>query len=162
MAIRNLGWFIELMPALEVKRDRMREMAGEHWAQATDVAGALVREKGLPWRTAHQIVGILVRITEARGIRPREVTPELVNEASVEYMGEEVGLSKETLARALDPMVFVERRTLYGGPAPEECRRRMAEYEERLKVDEGSVAEREGKLGEAARKLEVAIDGILG
>ena len=51
----------------------MREMAGAYWAQATDVAGALVREKGLPWRTAHQIVGILVRFSEERGIRPRDV-----------------------------------------------------------------------------------------
>ena len=91
------------MPALEVKRDRMREMAGAHWAQATDVAGALVRERRLPWRTAHQIVGILVRFTEARGIRPRDVTPELVDEASVEYMGEKVGLSGEALSRAAGP-----------------------------------------------------------
>ena len=86
----------------------------------------------------------------------------MVDEASVEYMGEKVGLSEEALAQALDPMVFVESRTLYGGPAPEECRRRMAEYEARLREDEASVAEREGRLGEAARKLEAAIDGILG
>ena len=162
MAIRNLGWFIELMPALEVKRDRMREMAGAHWAQATDVAGALVREKGLPWRTAHQIVGILVRFSEERGIRPRDVTPDLLDEASVEYMGEGVGLSEEALNRALDPMVFVERRTLYGGPAPEECRRRIVEYEARLREDEESVEERRCRLDESAGKLESAIDAIIG
>ena len=80
----------------------------------------------------------------------------------MEYMGKGVGLSEEALSRALDPMEFVERRTLYGGPAPEECRRRMAEYEARLREDEASVTEREGRLGEAARKLEAAIDGILG
>ncbi len=162
MAVRNLGWFIELMPALEVKRDRMREMAGAHWAQATDVAGALVREKGLPWRTAHQIVGILVRFTEERGIRPQDVTPELLDEASVEYMGVGVGLGKEALARALDPMAFVERRTLYGGPAPEECRRRMSEYRDRLREDEASVEERRRRLAEASESLESAIDGIVG
>ena len=162
MAIRNLGWFIELMPALEVKKERMREMAGAHWAQATDVAGALVREKGLPWRTAHQIVGILVRFTEERGIRPLDVTPDLLDEASVEYMGEGVGLSEEALARALDPMAFVERRTLYGGPAPEECRRRMVEYEARLREDEESVEERKRRLDESAGKLESAIDAIIG
>ena len=152
MAIRNLGWFIELMPALEVKRERMREMAGTHWAQATDVAGALVREKGLPWRTAHQIVGILVRFTEERGIRPRDVTPELLDEASVDYMGEGVGLSEEALTRALDPMAFVERRTLYGGPAPEECRRRYRWWSTRRDFGRMRSRSRKGNAGWMSRR----------
>ena len=75
------------------------------------------------------------------------MTTELVDEASVEYMGKGVGLSAEALSRALDPMEFVERRTLYGGPAPEECRRRMAEYEARLREDEASVAAEGGEAG---------------
>ena len=48
----------------------MREQAWRHWATATDLAGALVRERDLPWRTAHQIVGILVRLCEERGLGP--------------------------------------------------------------------------------------------
>ena len=42
------------------------------------MAGALVREKGLPWRTAHQIVGILVRLSNERRLKPNQATPELL------------------------------------------------------------------------------------
>ena len=161
MAIRHLRWFTELLPEMEVKRERMREMAGAHWAQATDVAGALVREKGLPWRTAHQIVGILVRYSSERNIRPQEVTPALLDEAAVEYMGEPVGLGDEALRRALDPVEFVNRRTLYGGPSPEECLRRLPEYRAQLEQDEAMVEEKSKGLSQAADKLERAIDALV-
>ncbi|GIX48997.1 MAG: argininosuccinate lyase [Candidatus Tectimicrobiota bacterium] len=161
LAVRSLRWMTLLLPAIEVKKARMREMAAAYWATATDVAGALVREKGLPWRTAHQIVGILVRLSEERGLKPAEVTPALLDEAAVEYMGEPVGLSAEALQRALDPVVFVAERTLYGGPAPEECRRRLPDYHARLQADREAVAEKERRLQAAATALEKAIDALL-
>lgn len=56
---QNLQWMTEMIPALKVNEGLMLERAGAFWAQATDIAGALVREKGMPWRSAHQITGIL-------------------------------------------------------------------------------------------------------
>ncbi len=162
LAVRDLYWFAELLPDMEIKKERMLEMAGSFWAQATDMAGALVKEKGMPWRTAHQIVGILVRMSYQQGVKPRDVTPELLDDAAIEYMGEPVGLSKAVLDRSLDPVEFVNARTLYGGPAPEECRRRLPEYHARLDEDRAAVEERERRLAEAAEKLEKAIDALLG
>ena len=159
--VRSLGWFNDLLPALEIRKVRMREMAGAYWAQATDVAGALVSEKGLPWRTAHQIVGILVRFSYERGIHPERVTTNLLDEASVEYMGEPIDLSQEALKKALDPVSFVNGRTLYGGPAPEECLRRLPEYHAQLQTDRSWVAEADTRLQEAAEKLERTIDGLV-
>src|SRR5436190_15066874 len=37
--VRDLDWFGELLPALRLKRERMREQAWRHWATATDLAG---------------------------------------------------------------------------------------------------------------------------
>jgi argininosuccinate lyase len=161
LAVRGLRWYTQLLPAMEVKKDHMRDMAASYWAQATDVAGALVREKDLPWRTAHQIVGILVRFSYERGIKPRDVTPELLDEAAFEYMGKPVGLSQAALQKALDPVAFVNGRTLYGGPAPEECRRRLPEYRAQLHRDQALVGEKEVRLKQAAEKQETAIDALL-
>jgi len=90
--IRDLKWWRELLPALRWNTSLMRTRAGRFWAQATDIAGALVRHKGLPWRTAHQIVGILVRFGYERDLQPADVTPALLDEAAIEYMGEPVRL----------------------------------------------------------------------
>ena len=161
-AIQGLGWLGELLPAMSVKKDRMLEMAGSYWAQGTDVAGALVAEKGLPWRTAHQIVGILVRYTYERGLQPRDVTTELLDEAAVEYMAESVELSSEALQKALDPVEFINGRTLFGGPAPQEARQHIPELYSQLGSDQDQVLEAERRLKESAEKLEEAIDVLIG
>lgn len=161
LAIRSLRWFSDLLPAMQVNKDRMRDMAGSYWAQATDVAGALVREKGLPWRTAHQIVGILVRFSYERGLKPHQVTPELLDEAAVEYMGESIRLPSDILQKALDPVAFVNGRTLYGGPAPEECQRRMPEYRAQLQDDQTALTEKQQRLMQALEAQEKAIDALL-
>ena len=85
-----------------------------------------MRERDLPWRTAHQIVGILVRLSEERGLGPDRVTPELLDEAAVLYHGEKAGLGATAIREALDPGRFVAARTLRGGPAPSESLRQAA------------------------------------
>jgi argininosuccinate lyase len=115
----------------------------------------------LPWRTAHQIVGILVRFSYERGLKPHQVTPELLDEAAVEYMGESIGLPSDILQKALDPVAFVNGRTLYGGPAPEECQRRMPEYRAQLQDDQTTLTEKQQRLMQAREAQETAIDALL-
>ncbi len=121
-AVRDLGWFCDLLPALEIRKEHMREQAWRHWATATDLAGALVRERDLPWRTAHQIVGILVRLCEERGLGPADVTPALLDEAAIAYHDVPAGLDQRSIAAALDPRAIhrrahAARRTGAGGIA---------------------------------------------
>jgi argininosuccinate lyase len=158
---RDLGLLAEMLPDLQVNEALMLERAGAYWAQATDVAGMLVREYDLAWRTAHQIVGILVRLSYERGIPPKEVTPELLDEASVLYMGKPIGVTAEQLASALDPAACVERRTLYGGPAPSAVKARLPEYEEALSGDERVVSEAQAQVQRGLAKLEQAIDALI-
>lgn len=158
---RDLDWMNEFMPALTIHKERMREQAGAHWAQATDVAGVLVREHGLAWRTAHQIVGIVVRLSEDRNIRPLDVTSALIDEASMEYMGRPIGLRDTSLKQALDPVGCVNRRTLFGGPAPTEMRIRLGEYRMLLEKNEQDVEHLRVQLAEGASALECAIDKLM-
>jgi argininosuccinate lyase len=159
---RDLAWFAELLPALGVRAAHMREQAWRHWATATDLASALVRERDLPWRTAHQIVGILVRLCEERALGPADVTPALLDEAAVAYHGVPAGLAEATIREALDPGRFVAVRTLQGGPAPSESRRQAGVFEQALADDEKTVADIEARLAEAGRRLEAAVDAIIG
>jgi argininosuccinate lyase len=160
-AVRDLDWFGELLPALGIRREHMREQAVRYWATATDLAGALVRERDLPWRTAHQIVGILVRLCEERGLGPDAVSPALLDEAAMLYHGEKAGLDAGAIRAALDPRRFIESRTLQGGPAPSESRRQADLLEAQTARDTADVAAIRARLAEAGRKLEAAIDRIL-
>jgi argininosuccinate lyase len=159
---RDLDWFCQLLPELRWKRERMREQAWRHWATATDLAGALVRRRDLPWRTAHQIVGILVRLSEERGLGPDAVTPALLDEAAMAYHGRPAGLDAEAIRTALDPVAFIAARTLRGGPAPGESLRQADVLAAALAADEATVTAIHARIDDSARRLEAAVDAIIG
>jgi argininosuccinate lyase len=159
--VRHLEWFCELLPALHVNKEHLFERAWRHWATATDLASLLVRERGLAWRSAHQIIGIVVRLCEERGLGPADVTPELVDEAAVLYHGEPVRITQEQIRESLDPRRFIHARTLQGGPAPAESMRQADLFEGRLGEDEGTVAAIRNQLASAAETLTRAVDELV-
>lgn len=160
--VRHLDWFCELLPQVRLNKPHMREQAWMHWDTTTDLASALIRKNDWPWRSAHQIVGILVRLAESRRLRPSDVDTELLDEASVAYHGQPANLTNAEIARALDPGNFIASRTLQGGPAPQESLRQANLFEELLRRDEGEVQAIEARLAKAQRDLREAADAIIG
>jgi argininosuccinate lyase len=158
---------LRMMPGffgtLKVDKERNEELAGEFWSGAADLAMAIMVEKGLPWRTAHQIVATLVRVAIGDGKTPRDGTTELLDEAAKEYpdYGKPLGLSDDVIRRAMDPREMVNRRTLIGGPAPVRVRKQISESRELLKHGRAGVEARRVALFEAAEKLEKAIDTLV-
>jgi argininosuccinate lyase len=69
----SLGVMAGLVETLAVDAARMRVVADEGFTTATAVADALVR-RGLPFRSAHHVVGALVAAAEARASGLAEVT----------------------------------------------------------------------------------------
>jgi argininosuccinate lyase len=160
-ALRGARWLAELVPALEVDEARMREMAGAHWAEATDVAAAMVTANGWPWRIAHQVTAVFVRLAEERDISPRDVSTDLLDEAAIAYMGRPAGLAPSVLEDALDPVRFIERRTLYGGPGRAAAEADLREHEGRLAEHRAWLDSTETRLRDAGEKLERAIDNLV-
>jgi argininosuccinate lyase len=147
--------------SMQVNAPLMRERAGRYWATASDISSALVRECGVPWRTAHKVVAILVRLAYERGLKPHEVTTEMLDEAAVAYMGRPLKLSAKSLARALDPLEFVKARTLLGGPAPQSVAAELKRSQSALATDLALHDRCSRRLQDAAGRLEAAIDAIV-
>ena len=76
----SLGVMEGLLETLHVDAARMRAAADEGYTTATAVADALVGV-GLPFRSAHHVVGALVAAAEARGVMLDSVTDEEVSTA---------------------------------------------------------------------------------
>ena len=62
----SLRAFADMVPAIEPKREVMREAALRGFSTATDLADYLVRQ-GLPFRDCHEIVGLAVRYGVEQG-----------------------------------------------------------------------------------------------
>jgi len=102
---------------LSVRPERLAQ-AIEPGLMTTDLADYLV-EKGVPFRQAHAEVAGLVR----RALR--EAKP--INELPLDAFQEANPLFEVDLYAAFDPQRSVERRSVYGGTAPESVRAQIEE-----------------------------------
>jgi argininosuccinate lyase len=114
-----------LVDTLEFDDARMRAAAQDPALGATDLAEHLVREKAVPFRRAHEIVGALVRHAETAGVSLRAIP--LGDLAAIAPELDEAALG------ALDPERAVAARTLPGGPAPAAVLARVEALESELR-----------------------------
>jgi argininosuccinate lyase len=150
-----------IISTLQVNREPMRRACTEHWALATDIAGAIVRETQLPWRTAHQITAILVRTALEQNKKPADIDSKFLDMAAREYIGEPLNVRDRALREVLDPLRAVKARTLFGGTAPDEVKRQIMKSRTVLAQERQALSDRRSQLGQAAAKLEAAIDQLL-
>ena len=162
MTKRALHALAGITTSLDIKTARMRQLSTAFWAQASDLAGAIVTEKGLPWRTAYQIVAILVRQSIDEGKGEKDVTPKMVDRAAIEYTGKPVGLSAEAIRKALDPLECVKARNLVGGPAPEQVKKQIKESEQTLAKDKKIFGEFQEQIESGEKKIQEAERALLG
>jgi len=137
------------LSTLKFNKERLEKSSGAGFSTATEIADSLVRTTGMPFRTAHSIVG---RIAASGG---RPVLADL-DRVALEMAGYEVsqkGFSQQDLERALDPRSNVALRANTGGPAPEETERMIKARWERIAGAEARLGQRREKAGRAIADL---------
>jgi len=121
-----------VLSTLMVKKEVMRERAGANFAQATQLADAIVQEKGMCFRTAHRIVGSLVNRCLDEKISPVEVTTAMVDRASIEIHGRPLKMNPETIRKAMDPAYIIAHRNILGGPGRRQVLRMLKNRSARM------------------------------
>lgn len=104
-----------MLDSMKVNNNTMKLQASTGFTTATELADTLVRECGIPFRTAHQIVGILAK----RDVEPTLEDIEAVGRTVLGESLTERGLNENMVKQALDPMLNIQKRKVIGGPAPE-------------------------------------------
>jgi|SRR5690625_339060 len=115
--------YADMVPAIQPRREVMREAARRGYATATDLADYLVR-KGVPFRDAHDIVGQSVAHAIEQGLDLAEL--EL---ATLQRFGPMIDAD---VFEVLTLEGSVQARNHYGGTAPEQVRQAAARARQRL------------------------------
>jgi argininosuccinate lyase len=115
--------YADMVPAMTVKRDSMREAARRGFSTATDLADYLVR-KGLAFRDAHEVVGKAVRYGLEQG---RDL-----GEMSVEELRGFSSVIEADVFQALTLEGSVASRDHPGGTAQVQVRQAAAQAQARL------------------------------
>jgi argininosuccinate lyase len=116
----SLKMMAEMIPGLRVQKERMIEAARDGFMNATDLADYLV-ERGLPFRSAHSIVGRIVQHCLAAGLRIEKMTLPEMRRFSPRI--------EKDVYRYLSAESAIARRRETGGTARANVIRRLKELE---------------------------------
>ncbi|MEN6292908.1 MAG: argininosuccinate lyase [Methanobacterium sp.] len=108
-----------MLTTIEINKERAAELAKSNFATATELADILVREKNMPFRTAHKIVGRMVTEALENKVSLDDIDSNFLDNVAHEVMGKSLDLNDESIRKALDPYENVKARTVIGGSSPE-------------------------------------------
>jgi argininosuccinate lyase len=106
---------------------RLRAAAEAGHSTATDLADWLVRVAGVPFREAHHITGRAVRLADESGVSLWELPLDALREVDARI--------DSTVFDVLSVDASVRSRTSFGGTAPSEVMKRVAEAKQALGMD---------------------------
>lgn len=149
-ATRTVKLVAAAMRTAEFDAERLEARAADGWTTLTELADTLVRDHGLPFRTAHAVAGRLVAARLSDPDRPLALH---LADASAELAGTALTYSDQALAEILSPRYFVNVRRTSGGPAPEETAHAAAASRVELEADQAWWATATKVLTDAERRL---------
>lgn len=129
-------------------RERMKEEAGKSYSTATDLADMLVRKCGLPFRTAHSIVG--------RAVQNGGLDRVFLDEAATSITGSPLpgnSLQNIDILDALDVEKSIEQKKAKGSPSTLSIRSAIEDRKKRLEADQQNTEQRALALKEAIDAL---------
>jgi argininosuccinate lyase len=162
---RHLIGVLDLLPnvlhSATINRSRAREASLAHMSTMADLAAALVRHREIPWRSAHQICGILVRHCEAESRGMEEIDPDALDRAAMEYFDRPAGLTQEQISAALDADTYIRARTMPGGSAPATVRLELARLGSVITDHRTWIANEQAAIAAAEAELDRSIDALI-
>lgn len=108
--------FASMLENTKFNYDKIEGQMNKGFLNATDVAESLVLQ-GIPFRTAHELVGIMVKYCEDKGIGLEDVA-----KSELPLIDERL---KNITFSELDNYSCIVRRKSFGGTAPEEVQRQI-------------------------------------
>jgi argininosuccinate lyase len=136
---------------------RLAARAGDGGTTLTELADTLVRDEGLPFRSAHAIAA---RLLQTRTEDPQAPLSRGLAAASQAVLGRTLARTEEQLAMIMSPGHFVEVRTTHGGPAPAETRRALHASAAALAHDRAAWLARRERLDAAERQLRQQVSAL--
>jgi len=141
------------MESLKVYPERMLAVIRESYIASTELANQMVRDHGIGYRTAHDIVKQFVLASEKEKIPATEARASLLEEAAEKVIGKKLGMTNARLRELLDPAHFIKVTNSKGGVAPEEVARMIADRREKLAEARARHMKRIETLEKAQQRL---------
>ncbi len=156
-ALATLEVMVGMWRTITLKTGRMAELAGAEFASATELANYLVRERNVPFRDCHELVGSLVGALVAEGLT-------LDDHARVAEILGGLGqpMTADQVAGIVDPAAVVWAQKSLGSTNPDEVRRVVEELRRALGIDREEMDAAAQRLADAREETLRRVREVLG
>ncbi len=148
----------KILASLKVNQEKMAASCNETFITATELADFFVKKKGLPFRTAHEIVGKIVSEAMKAGLKPSDVDLNFIEKV----YGKKLGITETEVKRILSPIEAVKSRKTLGSPSPEETSRMIKMRERWIDREEENLKRRINRLRSCEKTLFKEVERLVG
>jgi argininosuccinate lyase len=136
MALESIKMMNSIIKSVNVRKERMKEAADNSYAISLDIAEQLVVRKGIPFRSAHKVIGALVE----RAVNNNNIVLKMLKKEDIEAALRKIESSLQPdevlqIIREMTPKKALELRISFGSPNPKQQQdtidfsySRLAEY----------------------------------
>lgn len=148
----SLDMIHKLMPKIKVTSD-VSDKALKSFVAATELANLLVRKYNVPFRTAHKIVGAVVKSLIEAKLTFADATPQTLQKAAQDAASVTLNVTPADLAGLVDPLKLVEACNVKGGPAPNQVKAAVGDREKMVLATKSNISKMDKELGDAETTL---------
>lgn len=113
---------------LVVRPDLTLAKVDSDFSTMTELADALLRDGGVPFRVGHHVASEVASYGRAHGKPPKDLTFEEIAKIYQETTGNKIPITAAQVREAINAQEMVAHRRGLGGPQPAEVERMLAEH----------------------------------
>lgn len=145
---------------MEVNKDLALARAQTSCITITELADFLSKEKGVPFRGAHKIASTIAKKCSSEKLELNELPLQTVHQILSSHH-QHLSLTQKEWEGIICPIQFVKRRSIQGGPNPDEVRRMSGERSTMINDVVKRLEERKSTQTLAEKKLQNAIRSLI-
>jgi argininosuccinate lyase len=156
----SLSIFAKLIPNLKVSGN-VEGKAAAGFVGATELANMLVRKYGVAFRTAHKIVGALVKALIDSKQTLLNATPEVLQNVAQNASGIKLTVKKEDIVECTNPRKLIESYKVQGGPSPAEVDKAITSRNKTISQTKKDTLKLQVNLANAEKNLNFTVESYI-
>jgi argininosuccinate lyase len=162
VALQSIKMMNSVIKSVNVHKERMKEAADNSYAISLDIAEQLVVRKGIPFRSAHKVIGALVE----RAVNKKNIALKMLQKEDIEVALTKIESSLRPdevlqIIREMTPKKALELRVSFGSPNPKQQQDMINFSYNRLAGYTGELSKRKKCIMAALDNLSSIVEGYL-
>jgi argininosuccinate lyase len=153
---KSLCILTALIPNLKVNQIKPDDPAAG-FVGATELANMLVRKYKVPFRTAHKIVGALVKALIDDKKTLKDATSGLLAKSAMDSSGLKLALKQEDIVECANPIKLIETYKVQGGPSTAEVEKSLTLSQKNIQNTKADIEKLKKHVTESQKQLDATV-----